>query len=418
MTYIVDTLHAFWGTFAEMSPYLLFGFLFAGLLSVLVSPQTVENHLGRRGLLSITKASLFGIPLPLCSCGVIPVAASLRRHGASKGATTAFLISTPQTGVDSILVTFSLLGPVFAVLRPIAALVSGVLGGGVVDVFADNTAASSGEAAKPTCNSACCKYEPGRGAFQRALNYGFVTLPQDIGKPLLVGVAVAALITAFVPEGIFEGRLGSGFTGMLVMMLCGIPMYVCATASVPVAAALIMKGVSPGAALVFLMTGPATNAASIATIWKLMGGRAGALYLASVAVTALGAGLMVDAVFRYPGVPDVAPMTEMLPPYVKYPAAALLLVVLFAAIFKRRVPEEAAVRTAGEKEVVLEVGGMTCGHCAAAVKRALSECAGVKSVTVDLAAGRARLWGSDIETQCLLDAVTSLGYTARPSSGG
>ncbi len=292
MNVLRNVLWDFWVTITQMSPYLLFGFLVAGLLSIFISARWVERHLGGRGLLPVLKASLFGVPLPLCSCGVIPVSMSLHKHGASKGATIGFLLSTPQTGVDSIFVTYSLLGPIFAIIRPIAALVSGVVGGGLVDFFARD------EKAKPApdeCNGSCCQVAPSFGRrFLNGMRYGFVVLPRDIGKPMLMGLAIAALIAVFVPANFFADKLGSGIGAMLLMMVIGIPVYVCATASVPVAAAMIMKGLSPGAALVFLMTGPASNAAGLTTIWRTLGRRTALLYLLSIAVCALGFGLIVD----------------------------------------------------------------------------------------------------------------------------
>ncbi|UCF16397.1 MAG: permease [Phycisphaerales bacterium] len=320
----------FWATVAEMSPYLLFGFFVAGLLSVLVSQTFVERHLGGRGLWPLLKASVFGVPLPLCSCGVIPVSMSLHKHGASKGATVSFLLSTPQTGVDSIFVTLSLLGPVFAIFRPFAAFATGIVGGSLVDAL---THGQSGEVEKPDkCTDECCADAGKMGRFSRGMKYGFVTLPRDIGKAMLVGLAVAALISAIVPDGYFAEKLGTGILAMVVMMFLGIPVYVCATASVPVAAALIMKGLSPGAALVFLMTGPATNAASFATIWKTMGNRTALAYIAAVAGCALLSGILLDSLAATVKYAVVTRPGWMLPAPVKYAAAAILLLVLGYAI--------------------------------------------------------------------------------------
>jgi len=295
LQYVEHVLFEFWATVAEMSPYLLFGFLMAGVLSVLVSQRFVERNLGGRGVWPLLKASLFGVPLPLCSCGVIPVSMSLRKHGASKGSTIAFLLSTPQTGVDSIFVTLSLLGPVFAVFRPVAALVTGLVGGVLVDVFGQGPEDQS--QTPPKCTDECCGGANNR-KIARGLKYGFVTLPRDIGKAMLVGLVIAAVISAVVPDDFFAERLPArGITAMIVMMFLGIPVYVCATASVPVAAALILKGLAPGVALVFLITGPATNAAAFATIWKVLGGRTAIIYLLTVAACALGAGLLLDTAF-------------------------------------------------------------------------------------------------------------------------
>jgi len=327
----------FWATVAEMSPYLLFGFFVAGLLSVLVSQRLVERHLGGRGILPVVKASLFGVPLPLCSCGVIPVAMSLHKHGAGKGSTIAFLISTPQTGVDSIFVTLSLLGPVFAIFRPVAAFVSGIIGGVLVDLF--NPTHREGQPLPRKCTDECCGGSETK-KIARGLKFAFVTLPRDIGGAMLIGLIIAALISVLVPDDFFAEKLGTGIFAMLVMMAFGIPMYVCATASVPIAAALILKGLTPGAALVFLMTGPATNAAAFVTIWKILGRATAIIYLAAIAGCALASGILLDFITTGDGSEAVHPHGWMLPPAVKHVSAVVLLVILAFAVFtgKRQRP--------------------------------------------------------------------------------
>jgi uncharacterized membrane protein YraQ (UPF0718 family) len=318
-----------------MAPYILFGFLAAGVLSVMISPETVERHLGGRGFWPVFKASLFGVPLPLCSCSVIPVAASLRRHGASRGATVGFLISTPQTGVDSILVTWGLLGPLFGVFRPVAALFSGLVGGLLVDVQERSGSAPS-EPPPDGEEACCCAHGEERGRLARILRYAFVTLPRDLARALLLGLLVAGVISALIPDGFFSGALGTGLGGMLLMMLVGIPLYVCATASVPIAAAMILKGVSPGAALVFLMTGPATNAATVATVWETMGPRTALTYLLAVGLTALTCGLALDYLFVVNGVSVLHAGHRMLPESVRAALAVALLALLGWSLLPRR----------------------------------------------------------------------------------
>lgn len=334
-----------WQLLREMGPWLLLGFTVAGLLSVLIDPETVERHLGGRGVAPVLKASAVGVPLPLCSCGVIPVAASLRQHGASRGATAAFLIATPQTGVDSIAVTYSLLGPLMAVARPLAALVSGIVGGLVVDGV-------EGRHDRPARRFAALAALPGLGTppagaeaapprrwtgrLGEALHYGFVTLPRDLAGPMLWGLLVAAAIGLAIPDDFFAGSLGGGLAGMLAMMLVGIPVYVCATASVPVAAVLLAKGLSPGAALVFLMTGPATNTATLAAVWKLMGRRAAVLYLMSIALTALAAGLLLNALAGGTIARQVTHHHEFLPGWLETAAAIAVALLLLAALAPAR----------------------------------------------------------------------------------
>lgn len=331
--FIKTIIIEFWVTVTQMSPYLLFGFLVAGALSVLVSQSLVEKHLGGRGLWPLLKASILGVPLPLCSCGVIPVSMSLHKHGASKGSTIAFLLSTPQTGVDSIFVTLSLLGPVFAVFRPIVALITGLIGGTIVDIFDPGGINTKNETGK--CNDECCAKAGKTKKIINGLKYGFITLPRDIGKAMLIGLVVAALITALVPDDFFaEKFVGTGLLAMIIMMIVGIPAYVCATASVPIAAALIAKGLSPGAALVFLITGPATNAAGFITILKVLGFRTALGYIFTVVVCALGAGISLDIFF--PSLSSIvqAHVHQMQPSIWGHIAAVVLLIVLALAIIR------------------------------------------------------------------------------------
>ena len=329
----------FWTTVAEMSPYLLFGFFVAGILSVLVSQDLVEKHLGSRGFWSILKASILGVPLPLCSCGVIPVSMSLHKHGASKGSTIAFLLSTPQTGVDSIFVTYSLLGPILAVYRPVVALLTGLLGGTIVEVFERNAISENKPPEK--CTDECCAEGSKTNKFIKGLKYGFVTLPRDIGKAMLIGLIIAAIITAIVPDDFFAERLlGTGIFAMIIMMFLGIPVYVCATASIPIAAALISKGLTPGAALVFLITGPATNAAGFATILKVLGWRTALGYLFSVVICALGAGLSLDILFPQLGTTVQAHVHQMESSILGHISAVVLLLMLTFAILSGRKHEK------------------------------------------------------------------------------
>lgn len=336
MTFLTDLIVDFWQTLSEMSPYLLLGFLVAGLLSVWISPAAVERHLGNRGFWSILKASLFGIPLPLCSCGVIPVSMSLHKHGAGKGATASFLLSTPQIGVDSILVTYSLMGPTLAIFRPLAALATGLFGGSLVELVEKNNTSSEKTNA---CNDDCCSTDkPKANWFVRAMRHGFVTLPADIGRSMLIGLAIAALISAVVPDDFFASYLagGGGLVAMLVMLAAGIPVYVCATASVPVAVALMAKGLSPGAAMVFLMTGPATNAAALATLWGTLGKRSAIAYLGSVIVCALASGVLIDQFIFVGGFdPDIHAHHTMLPQGVTTVSAVALLGVLGFGIYRK-----------------------------------------------------------------------------------
>ncbi len=322
-----------WEVTLAMAPYLLFGFLMAGVLSVLLSKEFVRRHLGGKGWLGAVKAALVGVPMPICSCGVIPLAASLRQHGASRGATASFLASTPQTGVDSLMITYALLGGVFALLRALAAFLSGIACGCAV------AAVSPPEEVEGAPCEAECRQPAQRPALQRMLSYGFLTLPRDIARAVVLGIVLSGLISALVPDNYFTGHLGSSPWSMLLMLLIGIPLYVCSSASVPLALAFIKAGISPGAAMVFLITGPATNAATLTTLWQIIGRRQLAVFLAVLAACALIAGYVVDLIG--PGLG----MTEQICHCAEHGGAvdtawALLLVAVLAKGMLPRSPEK------------------------------------------------------------------------------
>jgi uncharacterized membrane protein YraQ (UPF0718 family)/copper chaperone CopZ len=429
---LLDILMASWAMLAEMAPYLLLGFAVAGLLSAFISPEWVERHLGGSRIGQIVKASLFGVPLPLCSCGVIPVAASLRRHGAGKGATTAFLLSTPQTGVDSIAVTWALLGPFLAVYRPVAALVTGIFGGGLVQAFdGDDQPVEPVRVAVEPSSSCCddaCAPAGNRPAnrWLQAAEYGLVTLPRDIGRALIVGILLSGVISALVEPSALSGVLGTGVVPILAAMAVGVPLYVCATASVPIAVAMIHAGLSPGAALAFLISGPATNAATVTTLWRIMGRRTVVLFLLTVAVGAIGSGLLVDGVIASGLVPESTVITHTdltmhdhehvaaggFDWWFRQAAAVALLLVVANALRPRRFDtEEEDMDMDAPMTIELEVAGMRCNGCVQSLTRALSELAGVDSVDVRLEGGRATIRGRDVSAAAVRDAVTSLGFT-------
>ncbi len=294
-----------WHLTAVMAPSLLAGFIVAGVLSLLVTKQMVYNHLGRSSFWQICKASLFGVPLPLCSCSVLPVAASLRKYGAGRGSVISFLTSTPQTGVDSIFVTYTMLGPVFAVVRCVAAFISGIICGGCVQLLGgkEDEVQSEKETSEGSCS---CSAENNSGsektdAFHRmgvfinALRYAFITLPRDMGRSMIFGLILSGILTAFLPENYFSDKfIGNELVSMLIMLAVGLTIYVCSSGSVPLVMSLIAAGISPGAGLVFLIAGPATNAAAIVTVFKIIGVKTTAIYLIALSVTAIISGYILN----------------------------------------------------------------------------------------------------------------------------
>jgi uncharacterized membrane protein YraQ (UPF0718 family)/copper chaperone CopZ len=431
MEILLNIVVASWSVLTEMAPYLLLGFFVAGVLSILISPAWVERHLGGRGIGQIFKASLFGVPLPLCSCGVLPVAASLRRQGASRGATTAFLLSTPQTGVDSIAVTYALLGPFIAVIRPLAAFVTGLVGGVLVHGVGEKDGVeSSGDAPAPSCAvTGCCDDEPAhRHTFLDALRYGFITLPRDIGRALLIGVLLSGVISALIAPDTLRGYLGGGIVPMLAAMAIGIPLYVCATASTPIAASLIVAGLSPGAALVFLITGPATNSAAVATLLKVLGRRTTAVYLLTVALGALATGLVVDGIIAS-GVVPVSALVNVASDvaahehqhgrgagwWIGLVSAVVLLGVIANSLWRRPASNEGGeLQVTDDRQILdFEIRGMRCNGCVDSVTRVLAGTPGVGEVNVQLERGTARVVGTGMEVSRLLEAITALGFEAK-----
>ncbi len=410
---MIVTLAAAWGIFGAMAPYLLLGFLVAGVLHVVVPSQWVERHLGQNARRQVVKATLLGIPLPLCSCGVLPVAASLYRHKASRGATTAFLAATPQTGVDSIAVTWALLGPIFAVFRVVAAFVTGLLAGWAVDSVARSP---TSDCAEPNRSAEPVFGESNR--WRQVLGYGLVTLPRDIGKPLLMGVLISGLVGAWLPPGFVPAGMGQGFGAMVLVMLAGIPVYVCSTASVPIALALIHAGFTPGVALVFLVTGPATNAATLSLLWKLIGARATVVFLLAIASCALVSGWVLDGLFGDRLLTQLASPAHAGHGFGSDMAALILLGVLInalrpkAVVMGRAIGKDSGGQAGDQNNQVIEfrIDGMRCSHCVASVQRGLAEVAGVKSVRVALDSGKAEVEHNGADIRDLVSKVEGLGY--------
>jgi uncharacterized membrane protein YraQ (UPF0718 family) len=313
MNIVLEILTESWKLLQESSVYVLFGIFVAGLMHVFVRPEAVSRHLGKGKVSSVLKAAALGVPVPLCSCGVLPAAVSLKKQGASNGATTAFLISTPESGVDSIALTYALVDPVMTVARPVAAFSTAAVAG-----IAENMLGSE-KGIKPVapdlscpvdncCDGVDCLPEvhSTHHTFFEKLKAGFryarIELWGDIAPWFLFGLLLAGLITTLVPSDLMVKHLGGGLPAMLIMLAAGVPLYICATASTPIAAALILKGVSPGAALVFLLAGPATNVTSLSVLFGLLGKRATAIYLASIAVVSVVFGLALDQVYALLGI--------------------------------------------------------------------------------------------------------------------
>ena len=432
--YIEKYFDELWFLLLEMAPWLLLGLIFAGLLKVYFPQKHINKYLGKSDIKSSVNASLLGIPMPLCSCGVIPTGISFFKNGASKGATNSFLISTPQTGVDSIFATYSMLGWPFAVLRPVVAFVTGVVGGALTNwlikekpvkpasPFANFKidAAVLGKSDK-TCEDDSCgcsepKIEDNRHSLIRAADYAFVELLQDIAKWLILGFLVAALISVALPDDFFSSFQGLGLLEILVVLAASVPIYVCATGSIPIAAVLLMKGVSPGAALVFLMAGPATNVATITVLGKTMGRKSLIIYLSTIIGGAIVFGLLTNWLIptdwilsKVMHIHGDGSDHEMLPGWLQLGSALLLIFSMvggyFYSIFKKKRNMEKV------EGITVNVTGMTCSHCEANVKRNLEALKGITNVVADNKSSTVKISGTKIDLAKVKQTVNGLGYT-------
>lgn len=417
MTFIESYIMPFVDLLNEMAPYLLLGFLIAGLLHAFVPNKVYRRYLGKNDTKSVVLSLLLGIPLPLCSCGVIPTAVGMRKEGASKGATTAFLIATPQTGVDSILATYSVLGLPFAILRPLVALVTGLFGGIAVNKFDKNAQGEAvakhvqAEEEKKTFAQKCLS----------ALDYGFNEMLMDIGKWLVIGLILAGLITIFVPDNFFVDYQGNYILNMFIVLLIACPMYVCATGSIPVAAALMLKGLSPGAALVFLMAGPATNMASMMVLGKTLGKRTLIIYLTSILIGAIGFGLLVDMCIQNEWLSMVSINFHLdccheSASWWEIASSVLLVALLLRGLWLRlhgKGHDHHHEHVEGQASgTVFVVKGMTCSHCRGRVKDAIEGVKGVTKVEIDQASSSVFVEG-DIDAEAVISAVTGNGYECR-----
>ena len=426
-----------WQILLELSPSLLFGLFIAGLIHVYLPAGLIHRGLNRPNMASVTRASLLGVPLPLCSCGVIPTALGLRKEGASPGATTAFMISTPQTGVDSILVSAAFLGWPFALFKVVAAFATGLAGGALVNRLvpsqpelasaAPAAAGSEKEPATPTTKE-------GRGAhviahvisgaisstigkLTAALRYAVFDLLAAIDLWLIAGVLAAALVTALTPADFFAGQVwAQGLLGMIVVLAISLPLYVCTTASVPIAASLIAAGMPAGSALVFLMAGPATNVATICAGYRALGARVLGLYLGTVVVMSLLFGLVFDRLLTVSGQPAHA-HAHAGGGWVAVISTAVLLALLALLWVRRLRARMAPPISLADSAMVMQVGGMTCQHCVGSVKRSLEALDKVNEAQPDLASGTVRIRGGRLDATVLVRAVEQAGFSVSSVDG-
>lgn len=422
--YLLDFLREFGGIVFEMSPYLMLGFFFAGLLHIFFPKNKVYRYMGVRNSGAVVNASLFGIPLPLCSCGVIPTGMSFYKQGASKGSTVSFLISTPQTGIDSILVTYSLLGLPFALIRPVVALITGISGG----LLTNFTLRKEKNRPTPVGSVDPAGKISAISKTREMFRYAFVEFLQDISNWLIIGLVMAAAISVLIPADFFSSYHGGDLLGKLIILLAAIPVYVCATASVPIAAVLILKGISPGAALVFLMAGPATNAATITMITRILGRKSLFTYLLTIIGGALLFGTIMDLWFPaqwFQLSPDGTTGIhhhEILPGWLQVGSSVALGLLLMNGYIQKWL-ERKRMKDNPDRNIQIDmktrtvmVEGMTCNHCKSNVEDAIIKVKGVDGVQADIATGSVRISGNHFNLEKVKEQVENIGYHYRGAS--
>lgn len=395
-----------------MAPWLLFGFLFAGILHVYMPKGSVQKYMGSNNIKSVIYAALLGIPLPLCSCGVIPTGISFYKEGASKGATVSFLISTPQTGVDSMLATYSLLGLPFAIIRPIVAFLSGILGG----IISNNGSVTPTE---DTAKKIITEEMKQGNKFRIMLQYAFNEFLMDIAKWLIIGLALAALISILLPSDFFTLYLDNEFLSMLIVLAASVPIYVCATGSIPIAAVLMMKGLSPGAALVFLMAGPATNAATMAVIGKSIDRKTLVIYMITIISSALFFGMLTNQFLPREWFTAFLSQHsehshELIPYWLRLASGIILALLIIYGYWnkfnkKSQIPNT-TMMDLNENILTLNVKGMTCSHCKANVEKNLSNFSEIDSVVADPDKDEVIIKGMHFDKEKIKQTIEDLGY--------
>ena len=403
---INDFINEVSNLFVEIAPYLILGFIVSGLLYMFTSKEMITKNVGTPGFISVLKASILGVPMPLCSCGVIPVSTSMYKRGATKGATLSFLISTPQTGVDSILLTLNQMGPQFAIIRPIVALITGVIGGMFGDLISDNDYKSTANVKH--------KHEPKN--LLDGLKYSFITLPQDVIKPLIKGIIISGFISILLPNDFFASYNLTGITAMIIIAIASVPIYVCATASVPIAMMLISKGLEPGAAFVFLMAGPATNAATISVIINSLGKKIVYVYISVIFISSIIFGLLINAFLD----PNSLPMNMhhghshniIWNIFSQLSVSGMIIITGYTLFSQFKGQSKNDISNLNQSvDLSIIIKGMTCNHCKETATEAINSCHGVEDVSIDLESGQALISGKNLDEKEIITSINSVGFS-------
>ena len=419
MNYISSFFLAFGQLALEMAPWLLLGFVFAGLFKAWFPDRWADEYLSKPNFSSVIWASVLGVPLPLCSCGVLPMAVSLHKKGASKGAINSFLISTPQTGIDNILATYSLLGLPFAIARPIIAFISGIFGGAVMNWFSkgEKVAAIQSEISCASTNATQSK------SVWKGLKYSFFELFGEMYGWLLIGLALAAILNLVLPNDL--SSLFAQYPGadLFIALLISVPMYICATGSIPIALVLLLKGFSPGAAIVLLMAGPATNIAGIVLLSKSISVRFATIYVASITVASLFFGFLTNLIFtnasfiQLLGNQAACMSCESSANIYQIGSLVVLSGLVLYFVYNTVFQKVAPYLRKGSNEPLstyrYKVTGMTCKNCSKKIDARLWQEKRVKRVELLLEKGTLEVETS-LSSEKIVKIVTDLGYGCSP----
>jgi uncharacterized membrane protein YraQ (UPF0718 family)/copper chaperone CopZ len=402
---LIEFLTNCWATSSELAPWLLLGLIVAGILHIWLPDSVVKRHLGHGSIFTVFKAVMFGVPMPLCSCGVIPAALGIKKQGAGDGAALGFLISTPQTGVDSIMVSASMLGLPFALFKLASAFVIGIFGG-LLAYFVDTK--------HERINSADdIQTERPPKTLRELLSFAIDDLLKMIWRWLFAGILISAAITTWLPKDFFQNYLSDNiFIAMLMVLLISLPMYVCATASVPIAAALVANGMPVGAALVFLMAGPASNIATIGAVYRAFGLNKLFIYLGSITIGSLLSGWLFNSVITAGNIQTVMQGHESGIISTAFTIILLLLMLRFAVLeFRAWLNRSGTIADdALLQQREFQVTGITCQGCAGKLKTALNALDDIVKTEVDVEIGLVTVSGNSLNEERLLAEIRQCGF--------
>ena len=403
---LIDFLVNCWATSSELAPWLLLGLIVAGILHIWIPDSVVKRHLGHGSIFTVFKAVMFGVPMPLCSCGVIPAALGIKKQGAGDGAALGFLISTPQTGIDSIMVSASMLGLPFALFKLASAFVIGIFGG-LLAYFVDTKHEQLNSAAD-------IQAERPPKTLRELLNFAIDDLLKMIWRWLFAGILISAAITTWLPKDFFQNYLSDNiFIAMLMVLLISLPMYVCATASVPIAAALVANGMPVGAALVFLMAGPASNVATIGAVYRAFGLNKLFIYLGSITIGSLLSGWLFNSVITAGNIQTVMQGHKSGIISTAFTIILLLLMLRFAVLEFRAWLNNRPKAIADDAVLLkreFQVTGITCQGCAGKLKTALNALDDIVKTEVDVEAGLVTVSGNSLNEARLLAEIRRCGF--------